>query len=119
MASRFRSARRTVSSLGQSGERVPPAGQDEPAEIFLRYLDIVLIDVHSHFWEYPKHFSQSFKAQARRARGDVEVDLTVRWDDYVATGRSCDKTIVFVGKAKLSGLWVPDREVAAYVAQHS
>ncbi len=79
----------------------------------------MLIDVHSHFWEYPKHFSEDFKAQAQRARGDIEVDLTVRWDDYVATGRSCDKTIVFGGKAKLSGLWVPDSEVAAYVAQHS
>jgi predicted TIM-barrel fold metal-dependent hydrolase len=82
-------------------------------------LDIVLIDVHSHFWEYPKHFSDGFMKQALRARGDVEVDLTVRWDDYVAHGRSCDKTIVFGGKAKLSGVWVPDREVAAYVAQHS
>ena len=28
----------------------------------------------------------------------------------------CRKTVVFGGKAKLSGLWVPDREVAAYVA---
>jgi predicted TIM-barrel fold metal-dependent hydrolase len=79
----------------------------------------VLIDVHSHFWEYPKHFSEDFKRQALRSRGDVEVDLTVRWDDYVAHGRSCDKTIVFGGKAKLSGLWVADREVAAYVARHS
>lgn len=78
----------------------------------------MLIDVHSHFWEYPKHFDDSFKAQARRARGDVEVDLTVRWEEYRANAEACDKTIVFGGKAKLSGLWVPDREVAAYVAGH-
>ena len=76
----------------------------------------MLVDIHSHFWEYPKHFSDDFKRQAARARGDVEVDLTVRWDDYWATAEGCDKTVVFGGKAKLSGLWVPDREVAAYVA---
>jgi predicted TIM-barrel fold metal-dependent hydrolase len=77
-----------------------------------------LIDVHSHYWEYPAHFSEAFQTQARRARGDVEVDLTVRWEDYASRARSCDKTIVFGGKARLSGLWVPDREVAAYAAQH-
>src|ERR1700687_5505059 len=38
---------------------------------------IMLIDVHSHYWEYPAHFSDDFKMQARRSRGDVEVDLTV------------------------------------------
>src|SRR2546425_825009 len=79
---------------------------------------VPLIDVHSHYWEYPTHFSEDFKTQAKRARGDVEVDLTVRWEDYAAQARGCDKTIVFGGKAKLSGLWVPDREVAAYTDLH-
>jgi len=79
----------------------------------------MLIDVHSHFWEYPRHFSEDFKLQARRARGDVEVDLTVRWEEYQATAPGCSKTIVFGGKARNSGLWVPDREVAAYVAKHA
>lgn len=78
----------------------------------------MLIDIHSHFWEYPKHFSDDFKQQAKRARGDVEVDLTVRWSDYQKTAGTCQKTVVFGGKAKRSGLWVPDREVAAYVAEH-
>jgi predicted TIM-barrel fold metal-dependent hydrolase len=82
------------------------------------YPNGVLVDVHSHYWRYPQDFTESFIAQARRARGDVDVDLTVRYEDYFATGRSCDKTIVFGGKAKLAGVWAPDREVAAYVAQH-
>jgi len=77
-----------------------------------------VIDVHTHFWEYPKHFNDDFLMQAKRARGDVEVDLTVRWEDYRATAGSCRKTIVFGGKAKLSGMWVPDKDVAAYVSQH-
>jgi len=75
-----------------------------------------MIDVHTHFWEYPRHFSADFMNQAKRARGDVEVDLTVRWSEYKATAAGCDRTVVFGGKAKLSGLWVPDSEVAAYVA---
>jgi predicted TIM-barrel fold metal-dependent hydrolase len=78
----------------------------------------MIVDVHSHFWEYPRHFSDYFKTQAKRARGDKEVDLTVRFEEYKATSAGADKTIVFGGKAKLSGLWVPDREVAGYVAQH-
>jgi predicted TIM-barrel fold metal-dependent hydrolase len=82
----------------------------------MRYPDLVLVDVHSHYWEYPEHFSEDFKRQASRARGDTEVDLTVRWEDYRATAEGCDKTIVFGGKAQLSGLWVPDAAIAKYAA---
>jgi predicted TIM-barrel fold metal-dependent hydrolase len=78
----------------------------------------VIVDVHSHFWEHKKHFTDDFQAQAKRARGDVEVDLTVRWEEYRDTAEGCRKTIVFGGKAKLSGVWVPDKDVAAYVASH-
>src|SRR5436189_1885168 len=79
----------------------------------------MITDIHSHFWEYPRHFTEDFKNQAIRARGEVEVDMTVRWDEYAATSAECGKSVVFGGKAKLSGLWVPDQEVAAYVKDHS
>lgn len=78
----------------------------------------MLVDVHSHYFRYPEHFSEDFKEQSRRSRNGVETDLTVRWEDYKATAAECDKTIVFGGKARLSGLWVPDHEVAEYVKQH-
>lgn len=78
----------------------------------------MIIDVHSHFWEYPQHFGESFRQQAARARAGVEVDLTVRYEDYRRTAPDDVKTIVFGGKAKLSGLWVDDESVADYVAQH-
>jgi predicted TIM-barrel fold metal-dependent hydrolase len=84
----------------------------------MHYAVLMLVDVHSHYWEYPTHFSDDFKAQARRSRGDVEVDLTVRWEEYSSRAQSCDKTVVFGGKARLSGLWVPDREIAGYVSRH-
>ena len=79
----------------------------------------MIIDMHSHAWEYPAHFTDNFRQQARRARAGVEVDLTVRYEDYRATASAETKTIVFGGKAKLSGMWVDDRYIAAYVAAHS
>lgn len=79
----------------------------------------MIIDVHSHTWQYPDHFTADFRDQAKRARAGVEVDLTVRYDEYAATGAQVDCTIVFGGKARLSGLWVDDRYVAEYVGAHS
>ena len=76
----------------------------------------MIIDVHSHAWEYPAHFSDDFRQQAKRAKAGVEMDLTVSYDAYRATAPDDTVTIVFGGKAKLSGLWVDDRYVAKYVA---
>ena len=78
----------------------------------------MIIDVHSHFFRYPEHFTEGFRMQARRSRNGVEVDLSVRWDEYSASAIQCSKTVVFGGKARLSGLWVPDNAVASYVAEH-
>ena len=79
----------------------------------------MIVDVHSHIWQYPEHFSDDFQRQARRARAGAEVDLTVRYEEYAAGATRVDRTIVFGGKAKLSGLWVDDRFVAEYVAAHA
>jgi len=79
----------------------------------------MIIDVHSHTWRSPDHFSDDFREQAKRARAGVDVDLTVHYDEYAATGAQADWTIVFGGKARLSGLWVDDRYVADYVSAHS
>lgn len=77
----------------------------------------MLVDVHSHFFRDPDHFSEDFRRQARRARNQ-DINLTVRWEDYRASALTCERSIVFGGKARLSGIWVPDGEVAAYVGQH-
>jgi len=79
----------------------------------------MIVDVHSHIFKYPDHFSFDFREQAKHARAGVEVDLTVRYEDYHAACTPKDvKTIVFGGKAKHSGLWVDDRFVADYVRKH-
>lgn len=78
----------------------------------------MIIDVHSHVWRYPDHFNDDFRQQAKRARAGVEVDLTVRYEDYAKLSVPDVRTIVFGGKARLSGVWVDDRYVADCVAQH-
>ena len=78
----------------------------------------MILDVHSHAWEYPGHFTDTFRKQARRARGGTEVDLTVRYEDYRRAATPDTKTVVFGGKARLSGVWVDDDYVARYVAAH-
>ncbi len=77
----------------------------------------MIIDVHSHAWAQLEHFSGDFIQQAKRARAGVEVNLTVRYAEYRGTAPDDMRTIVFGGKARLSGLWVDDQYVADYVAQ--
>ena len=78
----------------------------------------MIIDIHSHTWQYPDHFGDDFRDQAARAWGGHDVDLTLRHEDYARQSSEEVKTVVFGGKAKLSGMWVDDTYVADYVAQH-
>lgn len=75
----------------------------------------MIVDVHSHAWDPQLHFSDDFRSQAKRARGGVEFDLSTHYDAYRMTSPEETKTIVFGGKAKLSGVWVPDSYVADFV----
>ncbi|MDE3258641.1 MAG: amidohydrolase family protein [Gemmatimonadota bacterium] len=76
----------------------------------------MIIDVHAHVFRYPEHFTEQFRLQAMRARGDVEVDLTTSYQDYRQHAGVPVRTIAFGGKARLSGIWVDDRHVAETVA---
>ncbi|MDB5386076.1 MAG: Amidohydrolase [Planctomycetaceae bacterium] len=78
----------------------------------------MILDIHSHTWEYPLHFSDDFRQQAKRAKAGTELDLTVRYAEYRETATDDTITVVFGGKARLSGLWVDDQYVADYVAAH-
>ena len=71
----------------------------------------MIIDAHSHAWRYPDHFQEDFRRQAIRARAGQEVDLTVKFSEYQETSPEEVRTIVFGGKARLSGLWVEDQYV--------
>lgn len=77
----------------------------------------MIIDVHSHAWQFPRDFSDDFIAQASRARPDGKVDLSVTYEAYRATAPEETRSIVFGGKARLSGVWVDDAFVARFVEQ--
>ncbi|MFI6295557.1 amidohydrolase family protein [Nonomuraea sp. NPDC050790] len=77
----------------------------------------MIVDVHSHLFSCPGDLGDPFAAESARAHGGA-VDLTVRWADYTAAAPEDTTTIVVGGKARRSGLWVDDAEVAAYAAAH-
>jgi len=77
----------------------------------------MIIDIHSHAWNFPADFSSDFIHQAGRARPGHVVDMSATYEAYRATSPEGTCTIVFGGKAKLSGLWVDDKTVAEYVAK--
>ena len=77
----------------------------------------MIIDVHSHAWNFPTDFSDDFIRQAGRARPGHKLDLSATYEAYRASAPDDTCTIVFGGKARLSGLWIDDRMVAAYVAR--
>ena len=76
----------------------------------------MLIDVHTHVFPNNSVFFGNFIAEASRMRA-TPIDLVTRYEDYCATAPGVTASICFGGKAKLAGLWVDDRDVAAYVAQ--
>ena len=78
----------------------------------------MIVDVHSHAWSFPEHFSDDFCLQASRARPEVKVDLSVTYEAYQAESFEEVRTIVFGGKARLSGIWVDDQYVSDYVSAH-
>lgn len=77
----------------------------------------MIVDVHAHCWPAGV-FSDEFIADARRMRASA-VNLLTPYDRYIDDLPAGEEvvSIVFGGKARLSGLWVDDADVAQYVAQ--
>lgn len=80
----------------------------------------MIVDVHTHFWNFPRDFSNDFVSECRRARPDQEVDLSTHWAAYQATCPAGEevRSILFGGKAKLAGIWSDDRDIAGMVAKY-
>ncbi|WP_291048785.1 amidohydrolase family protein [Herbiconiux sp.] len=77
----------------------------------------MIVDVHSHLFDNHERIGDPFRSDSQRAHGGF-VDLTVRYEEYAASAPAGTRAIVVGGKARLSGLWVPDEQIAAYVAAH-
>jgi uncharacterized protein len=78
----------------------------------------MIVDCHTHVFEYPGHISEEFVAEANaRARGkpmDLHVPPARHWNAM----QNVDKTIVFGIRAFHSGLSSPNEYVADYVNAH-
>lgn len=79
----------------------------------------MIIDVHVHAWHFPQDFTPSFIDQASRAKGGAKVDLTADYKEYREQATADTVSIVFGGKARLSGVWVDDKFIASHVARHA
>ena len=77
----------------------------------------MIVDVHAHCWPEGS-FSEEFIADARRMRASA-VSLLTPYDRYRENLPADEDvvTVVFGGKARLSGVWVDDADVAQYVSQ--
>ena len=78
----------------------------------------MLVDCHSHVWEYPGHISDEFVNEANaRSRGH-KLDLNIPPEKHFKAMAGVDKVIAFGIRAFHSGLWVPNEFVAGYAASH-
>ncbi len=75
----------------------------------------MIIDIHAHYFPDAKAFSPEFMAQAERAKGGP-IELVTDYAHYWQHAPADTRTVVFGGKARLSGLWQDDAAVAALVA---
>ncbi len=77
----------------------------------------MIVDVHTHCVPCPACVGEPFRTDAARVRAS-KVDFARPYADYPkTTGGAGVVSIVFGGKARLSGYWVDDADVAACVAE--
>ena len=76
----------------------------------------MLIDVHTHIWK-AEHWSAEMAQEASIARGGP-AEIDIREEDHWAAMAPVDRAIVFGMRAAHSGLVVPNKLIADYVATH-
>ncbi|MGH9437185.1 MAG: amidohydrolase family protein [Terriglobia bacterium] len=78
----------------------------------------MIVDCHSHIFEYPGHVSEDLAAEARaRSRGEP-VNMHAPPEDHWNAMRCVDKVIVFGLRASHTGMMVPNDYIADYAHEH-
>ena len=72
-------------------------------------------NIHTHTWDSGLHFRPETVHEADLSRG-YPLDLTVRLAPFMEDMAPFERVVVFGLKARLTGYWVPDDYVAAFVA---
>jgi len=73
-------------------------------------------NIHAHVWEQRLHIDPAAVREADLSRGRA-LDLTVHPDAFLREMEPFEKVVVFGLKARLTGYWVDDDYVAAFVAR--
>lgn len=73
-------------------------------------------NIHAHAWDQALHMTPQTINESEVSRG-FPLDLTTRFDVFMARNAPFEKTVCFGMKARLAGFWVPDDYVARFVAQ--
>jgi uncharacterized protein len=73
-------------------------------------------NIHTHVWDQALHFDPATVREADLSRGRP-LDLTVRFDTFIANMAPFERVVVFGLKGRLTGYWVPDEYVAEFVAR--
>jgi hypothetical protein len=76
----------------------------------------MIVDCHSHVMLYPEHMSDTFVAEAARAKSEP-LNLNAAPENHWQAMQCVDHAIVFGLRAKHTGLVVPNDFVADYVKQ--
>jgi hypothetical protein len=59
----------------------------------------MIVDCHTHVWEYPGHLSERFVSEIPRAKIE-DVDINIKLEEHFAAMEPVDKAIVFAFKAQ-------------------
>ena len=78
----------------------------------------MIVDCHTHVWEYPAHISDHFIDEARAVAGEGYKNIAVDLDKHWAAMQPVDRAVVLGFRARHVGVLVPNEYVAAYVRQH-
>jgi len=78
----------------------------------------MIVDCHTHVWEYPGHLSDAFVAEANaRSRGH-KLNMHTPPETHWQAMANVDRVIVFGIRAFHSGLYSPNEYIADYASQH-
>jgi predicted TIM-barrel fold metal-dependent hydrolase len=78
----------------------------------------MIIDCHSHIFEFPGHISQEFAAEANARSRGKPIGLHVPPERHWAAMEPVDKAIVFGMRAFHCGIISPNEYIAEYVKAH-
>jgi len=77
----------------------------------------MIVDCHTHVWEYPGHLTDEFVREASLMRA-TPVNMSVRLEEHLRDMEPVDRAVVLAADFGHSGMVVSNEYVAGYVGLH-